>query len=299
MRTLFLILFYSLSNTFLIAQNETEIFSLQYRSNNQAFIANDDYDVLNYISFANSVFAFNLDYGNVLKDTSIVALYSITYENISQNLNLSYVENISELDLLPKNYYQQPQFSLFSLTVGLSKYLAHDWSVSGFFTANITDDFFKPNLATNINIGGLAYVEKTPNNRLSYGVGMLFWQLENKIFISPALNFKYQNEKRGVEILFPNSIRLWQKINKESYLETSLINNFYSIVYQPDNEVTSTDINYFRPELTYNYLWGNFIKVSIGINMPFRIVALSAIEETIYYQQNSIGLSLGLSLVID
>lgn len=102
-----------------------------------------------------------------------------------------------------------------------------------------------------------------------------------------------------MEGLIPAKIRFWQKINQVSYLEASMISSFYSIRYQPDNEVISTDIYSFRPVISYNYLWEKFIKISLGIDLPLRDITISAKEETFKYQQNSIGFTIGLSLVID
>ncbi len=298
MKKIILILHLSVFATYLQAQNEAELVSVGYRTIAQASLENSNYSDLNDVSSAHTFYTFSFNYGQPLKDTTFFILYGLSYENVNQKLDLTNVTQDTDWDLLPENYYQQPQYSQLSLSVGVSKSLPKGWSLSGIFYTNVIDDFFKPELPTNINFGGMAFIEKEHNKRFTYGAGLLLVELERKIFASPVVSFKYQNEKRGIEALIPAKLRLWQKINKKSYLEASVYNNFYSIEYQPDNDVISTDILSFKPELTYNYLWEDFLKLSIGIDLPLRDVTVSAKKETFKYQQNSLGFNIGLSLVI-
>ncbi len=298
MKKIFLILHLSIFTTCLLAQNEAELISIGYRTIAQAPLENNNYDDLNNVSSAHTFFTFSFNRGQSLKDTTVFILYGLSYENVNQKLDLINVNQDTEWDVLPENYYQQPQYSRLSFSAGLSKSFKNNWSLSGVFYTNIIDDFFKPELPTNINLGGMAYIEKKQNKRFTYGAGLVLVELERKIFVSPVVSFKYQNEKRGIEALIPAKLRLWQKTSKKSYLEASIYNTFYSIEYQPDNEVISTDILSFKPELTYNYLLGNFLKLSVGIDLPLRDVTVSAKKETFKYQQNSVGFNIGLSLVI-
>jgi chromate reductase len=292
---LFVTIFFSES---VVAQNETELINFDYRIA-QAPMENDKYHILNDVSSANSIINFSLNYGHSLKDTTYAIIYSLNYTNVSQRLDLTQVKQKDELNLLPKNYYQQPQFSQLSFSTGVSKAFDKGWSITGLFSVNIVDDFFKSELPTNINFGGSTYLERKHNSKVTYGAGIIFWQLEERVVVSPIVSFKYQNKKRGIEALLPVKIRMWQKINKVSYLEASASSNFYSIRYNSGNEVTSTDIFSFTPELTYNYLWENFIRLTIGIDMPLNDVTVVAKNETFKYIQNSLGFKFGLSLVID
>lgn len=174
MKILFLILFLStISTSFLLAQNKTELISLKYRSIEQANIENKKYDVLNTVSSANSFYSLSLNYGHAMRDSSFAVLYSLNYENISQNLDLSRVNPRGTLDLLAENYYQQPQFSQLSFSVALNKSLSKNWSLSGLISLNIVDDFFKSELPNNTNFGGMLYFEKKQSKNFNYGVGML------------------------------------------------------------------------------------------------------------------------------
>ncbi len=299
MKTTFSTLLLCFFTAFLLAQNETPIISLEYRTIAQAPIENETYKVLNDVSSANSFINFSLNYRHSLKDTTYTVIYSLNYTNVSQQLDLSQVKQEAELDLLPKNYYQQPQFSQLSFSTGVSKVFDKDWSLTGLFSVNIVDDFFKSELPTNINFGGSTYLEREHNNKLTYGAGIIFWQLEERVVVSPVLSFKYQNKKRGIEALLPAKIRMWQKINKVSYIEASATSNFYSIRYNTNNQVVSTDMFSFTPVLTYNYLWEDFMRLTIGIDIPLSDVTVVAKNETFKYKQNSLGFKVGLSLVID
>ena len=292
------LLFGLLSTIFLTAQHEIELIRVGYRSIGKASLESKDHNALNDVSSAHNFYTFSFNYGHSLRDTSISTLYSISYENISQVLDLSKVNQDAEWATLPENYYKQPSFSQLSISLGLSKSFRKDWTLSGLLMVNTVDDFFKTALPTNINLGGMAYVNKAHNKRFSYGAGLLFLQLERKLLAAPVVSLSYQNEKRGVEALIPAKLLFWQRINKVSYLEGSIYANFYSIEYQPGNEVISTDIFSFKPDLSYNYLWGNFLKLSIGLDLPLRDVTIIARDEIFNYQQNSLGFNISLSLVI-
>ena len=283
----------------LSAQNQDELITIDYRSTAQAPISNEIYGVLNEVNYANSFFNFSMNYGHSFKDTTLSMIYSLIYNNVSQNIDLSNVTDNTLLDVLPNTYYKYPQFSQLSLSTGINKGLKNNWSITGMLTANIVDDFFKPKLPTAINFQGLAYVEKEHNKKLSYGIGLFLRQTENNLVPSVVLSFNYQNKKRGVEALFPSSIRMWQMINSTSYLEVNAYSNFYSLRYKPNNPVISMDITSIIPEFTYNYIWEEFLRVKIGIDLPLNDVTIIAKDEIIKYNQFSMGLKFGLSIVID
>ena len=53
------------------------------------------------------------------------------------------------------------------------------------------------------------------------------------------------------------------------------------------------------PEFTYNYIWDDFLRFKIGVDLPLNTVTITAKDEIVEYNQFSLGLKLGLSLVID
>jgi hypothetical protein len=231
--------------TVLKAQNQNELINIEYRSTAQASINNELHNVLNDVNYDNSFINFSLNYGRPCKDTTLSMLYSLAYNNVSQELDLQNVTDNEKLAVLPNKYYEYPQFSQLSqlsLSTGINKVLKNNWSVTAMLTTSIVDDFFKPELPTSVNFQGLTYVEKEHNKKLRYGLGLFLGQTENRLVPSFVLSFNYQTTKRGVEILFPSNIRMWQMINKKSYLEMNAYSNFYSLRYKSDNPVHSMDI---------------------------------------------------------
>jgi hypothetical protein len=292
-------LVFLLMTTVLKAQNQNELINIEYRSTAQASINNELHNVLNEVNYANSFINFSLNYGHSMKDTSLSMIYSLAYNNVSQKLDLLNVTDNDKLAILPNRYYEYPQFSQLSISTGINKILKNNWSITGMLTTSIVDDFFKPELPTSVNFQGLTYVEKEHNKKLSYGLGLFLGQTENRLVPSFVLSFNYQNKKRGIEILFPSNIRMWQMINEKSYLEMNAYSNFYSLRYNPDSPVHSMDIISTIPEFTYNYIWDDFLRFKIGVDLPLNTVTITAKDEIVEYNQFSLGLKLGLSLVID
>jgi hypothetical protein len=292
-------LVFLLMTTVLKAQNQNELINIEYRSTAQASINNELHNVLNEVNYANSFINFSLNYGHSMKDTSLSMIYSLAYNNVSQELDLLNVTDNEKLAVLPNKYYEYPRFSQLSISTGINKVLKNNWSITGMLTTSIVDDFFKPELPTSVNFQGLTYVEKEHSKKLSYGLGLFLGQTENRLVPSFVLSFNYQNKKRGIEILFPSNIRMWQMINENSYLEMNAYSNFYSLRYNPDNTVHSMDIISTIPEFTYNYIWDDFLRFKLGVDLPLNTVTITAKDEIVEYNQFSLGLKLGLSLVID
>ena len=88
-------------------------------------------------------------------------------------------------------------------------------------------------------------------------------------------------------------------IKSESYLELNAYSNFYSIRYKPNTPVTSMDIISIIPEFSYNYIWEEFLRFKIGVDLPLSDVTLFAQDEIIAYNQFRIGFKIGLSIVVD
>ena len=292
-------LVFLLMTTVLKAQNQNELINIEYRSTAQASINNELHNALNEVNYANSFINFSLNYGHSMKDTSLSMIYSLAYNNVSQELDLLNVTDNEKLAVLPNKYYEYPRFSQLSISTGINKVLKNNWSITGMLTTSIVDDFFKPELPTSVNFQGLTYVEKEHNKKLSYGLGLFLGQTENRLVPSFVLSFNYQNKKRGIEILFPSNIRMWQMINEKSYLEMNAYSNFYSLRYNPDSPVHSMDIISTIPEFTYNYIWDDFLRFKLGVDLPLNTVTITAKDEIVEYNQFSLGLKLGLSLVID
>jgi hypothetical protein len=298
MKKQFLILYFLLNVSIIFAQNEIELFSFEYSNSGQSFIENEYYDALNYVNTSTTSLNASLSFGHALGKKGWEAFYTLNYRQVRQKLDLSEVIQDSNFQDIPSNFYQQPKFSQLSLVTGLSKEISTKWNGTALLSLNATDDFFKSKIAPNLNWGSMAYLEKRQNERFTFGFGLFLNQLENRLLVAPVASLKFQNQKRGIEILFPERIRLWQKINQKSYLEVLATTQSFSIAYAAENEVNTTDIYIIRAGVAYNYLWEDFLKFSMGFDFPLSFHTISTPTETIdYSQQSGLGFKLGLSII--
>lgn len=283
----------------LVAQNEVDLISFNYTSKLQYSIENDDFTELRDVAIATITKGIILNYGHPVGNKGIQALYSLDYQHYNQKLDLSNAIQDSAFNAIPGNYYHQPSFSQISIAAGLVIPIAKDWSFTSVFTYSITDDFFKPALPTHYSGGGLAYFRKEKTKQFSYGFGLFISQIEGGLFTMPVIDFSYQNKKRGIEVLFPQNIRLWQKTGKSSYLEANAGFSSYSLKYRPENLVTTTDIYEIKAGLIYNYLWQDFLKISFGVNLPIDYYDVNTrTENFVFKQQNGLGFNIGISVFI-
>jgi len=298
MKKQFLFLYFLLNVSIIFAQNEIELFSFEYANSGQSFIENEYYDVLNNVNTSTTSLNASLNFGHAIGKKGWEAFYALDYRQVRQKLDLSEVIQDSVFQEIPRNFYQYPKFSQLSLSSGLVKKFSDKWTGTALLSINVTDDFFKSKVAPNLTWGSMTYVEKRQNERFTFGFGLFLNQLENRLLIAPVASFKFQNQKRGIEILFPEKIRLWQKINQNNYLEAIATTQSYSIAFASDNEVNAVDIYIIQAGLTYNYLWQDFLKFSVGFDLPLNFYTISTPTEIFdFSQQNGLGFNLGLSII--
>jgi|GEM_PF-1003879 hypothetical protein len=298
MKKQFLVLYFLLNVSMVFAQNEIELFRFEYANSGQSFIENEYYDVLNNINASTTFLNASLNFGHAVGKKEWEAVYTLDYRQIRQRLDLSQVVQDSVFRGIPNNFYQQPKFSQLSLAMGLSKKISDKWSGIALFSLNVTDDFFSSKITPNLTWGTMTYLEKRQNERLTFGFGLFLNQLENRLLLAPAASLEFQNKKRGIEILFPEKIRLWQRINKKNYLEALATTQFFSIAYPSGSEVNSTDIYIIKAGINYNYIWEDFLKISLGFDLPLSLYTITTPTETIdYSQQSGLGFKLGLHVI--
>ena len=298
MKKQFLVLYFLVNVSTIFAQDETELFSLGYANSGQSFIENEYYDALNYVNTSTNYLKMSLNFGHAIGKKGWDAFYTLNYQQVRQKLDLSEVISDSIFQDIPNNVYQQPKFSQLSLAMGLSKEITAKWNATALFSLNLTDDFLKSEITPNLTWGSMTYLEKRQNERFSFGFGLFLNQLENRLLVAPVASLQIQNEKRGVEILFPDKIRLWQKINERNYLEILATTQSFSIAYAADNEVSTTDLYTIKAGIAYNYLWEDFLKFSLGFDFPLNFYTISTPTETIdYSQQSGLGINLGLHII--
>ncbi len=281
------------------AQNELEVIKISYMRCQNSAINNERFKVLNDVSVNTRIIDFFTHYGHYIGKKKLELSYQLEYQNFSQTTNAKSVLGNSTLSSIQKEYYETPPFSKLSLTSGVQKLFKNNWSGSTSITVNYTDDVCNNKLRSNLSWGSITYLEKQGSNKFSYGFGVFLNQVESRLLLTPVLGLKIQSNKRGVELLFPEKLRIWQKLNNTSYLEAFANYNSFSIRYTEKKELISTEIFYIESGISYHYKWKNVLKLSLGGNIPIVFYSShSKIELTHYTLSNSIGINTSISLII-
>lgn len=298
MKKYFLITCFLLNVSITLAQNEIDLFKLEYENSGVSNFSDSPYPAMDQIASANSIFRATLNYNHKIKP-SWQAIHSISYSHVAQHLDLSAVIGETVLESIPDNYYAYPNFSQISLRSGVIYEPTDKWSATLLGSVNFTDDFSEDKLNPNLTWLTMAYLERRQSQNLSYGFGLSIIQLENKLYFLPSASFKVQNSKRGLELLFPEKIRVWQKINQKDYLEAAIKVQSLSVEYPIENEVKGLDIYTIKAGIEYNLIWEEFIKLNVGINLPIILNSVNSTTNNFeFFQQNSIGFNLGLSIIL-
>lgn len=288
-----------LSALSVFAQQETELLKLAYNTSGMSQISNNPYEAINDVSTSNDIFTVNINYGHSLKNTSTSLLYALSYSHFSQKVDVTDVGDKAALAGIPSSYYQYPNFSQISMLSGMNYVWNKKWSTTILGSINYTDDFSRSKLKPNFTWLSMAYLEKEVNKNFSYGFGFFINQLENKLLYTPSAKLTFKKSKMGFEILFPEKVRFWLKTKKKNYIEASFYAKSLSVEYVDDSTVRGTDIYTIVGDLGYNIIWEDFIKFKIGLDFP---VIFNSIRTTAgdfeFLQHNSLGLSVGLSLII-
>lgn len=281
------------------AQNETELIKLEYITSGASNFSNSPSPTMDQISSANSIFRATLNYGQDIRSESLQAIYSLSYSRITQQLDLSGVTDDIALESIPNNYYSYPNFSQVSLSSGLLYKFRQKWSATFLGALNFTDDFSSSMLKPNFTWLSIAYLEKKQSKNFSYGFGVFINQLENKLILTPSVSLKVKNSKRGFELLFPDKIRVWQKIKEKDFIEVFIKAQSLSLEYPTENVVKGLDIYTIKAGLGYNLIWQDFIKLNVGIDFPLILNSVySTTNNFEFLQTNSIGFNLGLSIIL-
>lgn len=288
-----------LSQLSLSAQQETELIKLEYLTSGISKISDSPYGIMNQIGTANTSFTATLNYGHDLKAETSSMFYSMSYSHFSQELDVSDVMDNEALESIPTNFYQYPNFSQISFTSGANFKLNKKWAVTLLGALNYTDDFFKSELKSNFTWLSMAYIERKKSDNFSYGFGAFINQLENKFLFTPSISLKLHNEKVGLEILLPEKIRFWYKVKQNNYFEASLNAKSLSVEYADESYVRGLDIYTIKGDIGYNLIWQDFLKLKIGFDFPLVFNSIKSTSESFeFYQYNSIGFNIGLSLIL-
>lgn len=283
----------------LSAQNQFELISFTYASIGETSINNNEFSNLNNVKIATSSLNISLNYGHPVGEKNLKMFYGMDFSNTRHHTNLSNVIQDSSFFALPESYYLQPDYATLSGSIGLEKTITKKWTILAVLSTNLTTDFSKNKLKNNLLFGNITYVEKKVNDKLSFGFGIYLNQLEGKLFTSPLLSFNYKNNKRGINLIFPSSIRLYQKVFKSSYFEFKSALHSHSLTYASTHPILFTDAYNLNSGISYHYIWQDFLKFSIGVNLPLRFISVSkGIDDFNYSQVDNLGFSIGISLVV-
>jgi len=281
------------------AQFEVELIELNYTSSGSANFIDSPYASMDQMISSNSNFGVNVNYGHNLTSDKWSAIYSLSYNHISQELDLSGITDQLEFNSIPRNYYRYPDFSQVAFSSGLIYQSSDKWTATMLGTINFTDDLSGSQLKPNLTWLTIAYAERKHSENFSYGLGVFMIQLENNLIFTPSASLKLQNEKRGVELLFPEKIRLWQRIRQNDYIEALIKVQSLSVEYPLENVVNGLDIYTIQAGVRYNLLLQNFVRLSYGIDFPLMYNSVDTTTEKFnFVQQNSVGFNLGVSIII-
>jgi len=294
-----LIIMFYLSLLTVKGQNETNLLHFNYFSNQGASVQNHDFETLNNVKVSTRIYDFGLNYGHLIGKKGFQAFYSLDFLHYRQDLDLTDIHQDSVLRTIPENYYHIPTFSQVMLAGGLNKSLSKKWQAFGQFSLNLTDDISRSKLANNLTWLTMLYLQKTPHKQFSYGFGAFFNQLENSLLAIPILSLSFQNGKRGLNVLFPQQVKFWQRFGKTNYLDFKASFNSYSLEYNAQNITEGTDIYSFKTGLAYHYIWQNSLKFSFGVALPADYFIVTTPDDILYYsQRNSLQFHFGVSLVL-
>lgn len=282
-----------------LAQQAVELAKLEYLTSGLSQISNSPYEVMNEISTENTTFVANLNYGHDIKRGASSMLYSLNYSHFFQNVDVSSVADAIALENIPSVYYQYPNLSQISLTSGIDFKLSRKWSASFLGSVNFTDDFYAPKLNPNFTWLGMAYVERKRDVGLSYGLGLFVNQLENRFLFAPSAKISIQNDKLGLEILFPEKARAWFVTKKKHYFEVGVNAKSLSIEYADKRLVRGLDIYTIKAGAGYSFLWQDFLKFKAGFDFPLIFNVVNTVTEDFeFLQHNGLGFNLSLSLMV-
>ncbi|MEM7374774.1 MAG: hypothetical protein AAF587_39645 [Bacteroidota bacterium] len=297
---LFAFLSFCYSPVILLAQEEIPILQLQLGSVAKSKYVSEELPELDQVDANARNMSLTLNVGHALGNRAEM-FYEVFVSHTSIQAFPDQAASNPAFSLIPTSYYDFPDFSLGALSAGIGVQLSPSWRLTNVAELSFSDDFGGDQLRADLFFGVLSYVQKQHSQQLSYGFGLYMNWLEGRLLSFPILNLSIQNDLRGMEILFPASISLWQNLSPKSYVSLSGMFDSYSLSYQkvqdPDDPLYHTIFS-IQSDLSFHYFLGNNLKFSLGLGLPLRYYELRLQETTINYSQRA-GMTLfaGLSLV--
>ena len=264
------------------AQFETDIIGVNYSNYTKS-------DYGNYTSATQKMEAF-VNYGHDLGEKSEL-FYHISYLNFNLDTNLN--EEILYYDM-PTSI---PDYTILNLATGMKNQLKNKWNLTNFLTVSFTNDFSKNKLDATNFYRSFSFITKKKSANFSYGFGVYTSKLDTEFSILPIISLKLKNTKRGFNLFFPRSLKLWQVITEESYLELKSKLNSDLLMYSDTNLKTS--IFSVITDLSYNYIINKKVKIKASVGLPYNEYTFSTDNYNNKTPQfGGINLNFGISYVV-
>lgn len=286
-------------NLGLFCQTEVPLFQIKYNRSLSSTYINENKELIPSLESSLSQLALEGAYGVKLNYRTEIS-GAINYQKVK-------ISTKHIADSLPQNsltsFYKTPSHSNLLFNINLRTDLKKEWSWANSVNLSITDDFFKKELKTNLMGGIASFVEKKKSEKFKFGFGVFMNQFKGRLFFSPLLSLAIKGKKRGLELVFPERLRVWQKIKPNSYisLEVRFLSN--SLIHQTNNSIvgeTRTSISAFQSLLKYNVIFQENIRLDINLGLPFRSYTLNnEVEVKTIYQEEGWYIGFGLSFVVD
>ena len=252
-----ILVFFLVCNIVIYAQQETEIIGVNYN-----YISSSSYQDNIYNNATNKLDAF-VNYGHDLgKKTKL--FYHISYQNFDFKTKVNYAIIPQDILIFPKI----PNYSLLTLASGMTNKLKNNLKLTNIFTftfANGKEDLLK----TNNYFRTFSYLKKKKTDSLSYGLGLYTDNVKGNIRFLPIVTLELKNTKRGFNLFFPRSLKLWQKVTEKSYVELKTNIDSNTLLYN-DFDNLDIEILSITNDVTYNYIFNNKYKLKAGLGLPIR-----------------------------
>jgi hypothetical protein len=180
-----------------------------------------------------------------------------------------------------------PSHSFLSISGVLSTEFRKSWVFTNSISTSFVDDFWKGNYRFKVFGGVSSFIKKNQTPKFKWGGGVFINQLAGRIQFFPLIYLQLKNEKRGFEFSFPEQARLWQSLNVKSYLQLGIRYNSFSLsrLNASNEEWFTTDINSFRMSISYQYVYEEFLRFTVGIGAQFRSNLISSEQKQYGYSQ--------------
>jgi hypothetical protein len=256
-KVIYLVLFFISFSVF--SQSEIDIVGINY-----SLFTKSDYNNKIYNSATNKINSF-INYGHDF-DKKTKLFYHISYQNFN-------IETKTNFFIIPADDFilfpEIPNYSLITVAIGMENKLNNNWNLTNFITFTLADDISSEELSNNNYFRTFSYVKKKKSDDLKYGFGLYFDNVKENISILPILSLELKNEKRGLNLFFPRSLKLWHKLTDKSYFElkTDIDSNNLKFKNFDNLKVEMLSI---ATNLSYNYIFNNKFKIKTGIGLPYR-----------------------------